>query len=298
MDDQASAIDPLDELAKALDGDEPESVEDQPETEASAEESEKPTSDEEPKTDEPQPEPTFKVKLPTGEVEVTQSELVSGYMKEADYRQKTQELAQRERETTQAVFQRLTQAQEAAQRATEEANALVAYALQAYPDDQLAQLAETNPAEYVKQQHRIKMINDARAQLQQRADMARQAAQEQQAAAVEQARKASWDKLAQEKIDRPALEKIYAEAKSAYGLTDQELDGILDARAVLIMRDAIAFRQGKKSADELISKTQKQVAAAPSIKAKAVEPQSSRNVKAEQRIRSGKGTLHDLAALL
>lgn len=297
MSDESTAVDPLDQAAALIESIDAQSDEDQEQEEAIVEASDEDEEDK-PKAETPS-DVKVKLTLPDGEKEVSLDELKAGYMQQADYTRKTQELAQRERETTQVLHQRLTQSQEVVQSAIQEAEQLISYALNLYTPEQLTTLAQTNPAKWAEEKQRMDVIMQAREQLRQRVNQSRQVTTQQQSDMVEQAKAKAWEVLQAEKIDRPQLEKIYSKASNFYGLSSDELNGILDARAVMIMRDAVAFRESKKSASDLIQKTQKQVAAAPTVKPKAMEPeQSSRNREAEKRIRSGKGSLHDLARFL
>lgn len=59
---------------------------------------EQPQQEEEEEQEEPQEEPKYTVKVDGKDVEVTQEELLRGYMRQADYTQKTQQLAEQRRQ--------------------------------------------------------------------------------------------------------------------------------------------------------------------------------------------------------
>lgn len=297
MSDQALAVDPLESAAGLID-DTPEEVLDENGEPIVAEEVDPDEVVEE--TDEPKKDDTVKVKLslPDGEKEVTLDELKSGYMQQADYTRKTQELSQREREVTQALSQRLTQSQQVTQQALADADVLVNYALSVFSPDQMAQLAAQDPAKWATETQRMQGIAQAKQMLTQRSEQLRQAQEQQMQESAAQAKQAAWTALSAANIDKPALEKIYSESAKLYGLSQSDLDGIMDARAVLIMRDALAYRNGQSKAKELISKTTAQVKAAPMPQARASNADAGKNRDAIKRIMSGKGSLRDLSNLI
>lgn len=259
-------------------------------------------SDEEPK--EPTPERKIKVAIKTDdgteqELEVSEEELVKGYHRQQDYTKKTQALAERE---SQAVAFLKTKHDEFRQQylsQAELARAAVANMAGIKTDAELAQLANSDPAAWVAESQRQKEIFNYLNHLDQQIMTERQrAAQEQterQAQTLQEQYQRAWNVLEKEKIDKPALAKIYTEAKKVYGFTDEELGGVYDARLVMALRDAAAYQELKSKRAEVTKKA----VDAPRVPNKQSTPANERRQqKLNDRFKGGRAKLSDLAELL
>lgn len=182
-----------------------------------------------------------------GDIKLKKSELKAGYMKDADYRRKTAEAAE---------VRRAAEAERAQVRQEREYHAnqldVLIHGLQSQlvGDQQaLAQLAETDPAEWVKQ-------NSA---FQQRYAQYQQAIQERQTLAnrmtAEQEREVNdWRqeqrKLLQEKLPEwrdtkkaEAEQRIVAEYLLKEGYEANEIGELFDHRALIVARKAALYDQ-------------------------------------------------------
>ena len=86
-------------------------------------EEEQPEQEEEEPQQETQEEPKYKVKVDGQEVEVTQEELLRGYMRQSDYTRKTQQLAEQRQQIEQLYAQRQVQPQPQPQATPKETDA-------------------------------------------------------------------------------------------------------------------------------------------------------------------------------
>jgi hypothetical protein len=237
----------LDDIASGMD--EPEEVE-----EEGAEESEQLDTDED--NDDAAPEvaaadddPEFEVDHGGQRLKLKKSELVAGYMKDADYRKKTAEVAEAKRQS-EAMVQAV--AQERQQYVTR-LDTLMQALQSELVDDQAAlnELAKTDPAAYIA---RLQQAN-AKAQKYREAESARQALQEQQRQAEA---KATADYAAaehQKLIERlpswrdakraGAEQKLIVEYLTSIGYQPQELSELYDHRALLVAREAALYRASK-----------------------------------------------------
>lgn len=214
----------------------PEEAREEPEGEPGAEEPETPEG--EPGSDEgDEEEPQrFTVKVDGAEHEVTLDELLNGYQRDADYRRKTQTLAderrgiQAERERQQQITARLIQ----------EHQRLAGNDTETEPD--WAKLAREDPIEYVQQKAAWDAKQTAKEQRRQQADALanRQRLQVAQEEAVKLRQAVpEWADGEKFKADYTAL---VSDAGKFYGFPPEEVGAVLDHRVLLVLRDAAAYR--------------------------------------------------------
>ncbi|MEY4756336.1 MAG: hypothetical protein RJA34_1234, partial [Pseudomonadota bacterium] len=104
---------------------------------------------------------TVAVKGDDGEettLEVDESELVKGYQRQADYTRKTQALAQRETEAVQLVQQRVAESRQHYLEQAQIARQAVMQLAGLRTPQEMAQLAQTDPAAWVQEQQRQQAI--------------------------------------------------------------------------------------------------------------------------------------------
>lgn len=276
----------------AEDGDTEEEANDQTEEDESEE------SDEE----EPAPERKLKVTIKADDgsevvEEVPESELVKGYQRQADYTRKTQALAEREHQAVQTLQAKHQEIQNQYLHQAELTRAAIVQMAGIKTEQEMAYLAENDPSGWVIENQRQKQISAYLGSLDQQiqAERQQQAAMlaEQQAAQQKQAFDNAWKNLAAAKIDRQALEGIFSSAAKNYGFSQQELANIYDHRAVLLMRDAAAYRELQAKKAEVTKKTE----AAPRLPNKQ-NVSNPRDKALEQKFKSGRAKLNDLAAYL
>lgn len=244
---------------------------------------------------------TFKVTI-KGEdgtdqtVEVDQKELVAGYQRHADYTRKTQELANREREVTQVVAKKLEESQSYYVQQAQMAQAAVRQLAGLKSPDEMAVLAQTDPAAWVAEQQRERAIQGVLGQLQEGVQREQTQRQQMEAQQRAQAFQTAWEVLQREGVDKPSLQKIYSKASEKYGVTEQELANLYDPKAVLILRDAIAYQELKANKPQVTKKATE----APKLPAQRqpVPKQVQRDQQLNRRFASGKAKLSDLAAYL
>ena len=231
-------------------------------------------SDESPDENEQQPdgtnEPVFEVKVDGKAIKVTQSELIAGYQKDADYRQKTSALAE-QRKQLEAHTQRIALER---QYAATQLDVLIGSLHKQIVGDQqqLATLIESDPQEYLRQQ---RAMSDRAAQLQQ-AINERQALQG-RVNADEQAKANEWRKQEADKLldklphwrdekKRAAESEQIAAYLNDLGYTAEELGGLVDHRALLVARDAAKWRAQQRAKSKQ----------APTATGKVVKPGAAR----------------------
>lgn len=268
------------------------------------EESEDEESDDEEAEDTPAPERKLKVTVKGDdgtdqEIEVDEAEVVKGYQRQADYTRKTQELAQREHQAVEILKAKHDEFAQDYLSKAEASRAAIVQLAGLKGEDEMAQLAQSDPAAWVAENQRRQSIVAVLGQLDQQISAERQEIERRQAEAMQQARsemfQRTWAELQKDGIDREKLGKAYSDVSKTYGFSSDELAQVLDHRQVRVMLDALAYRQLK----EQKAVVQKKVDAAPKLPQKATPTVKDRkSQQLEGRFKGGRAKLNDLASYL
>lgn len=229
-------------------------------------------------------------------IEVDEKELIAGYQRQRDYTKKTQELATREREITQVVGQKFEEGRNHFLREAQFARAAIHHIAGLRSPAEMAQLAQTDPSAYVQEQAREAQVRSVLGEIEQRMQSEQAHQQNSAAQTTQQQAQAAWTELNSKGIDKPKLQKIFQTMKDDYGIADDVLGTILDPKAVMVMRDAAAYRELVKQKGAVTKK----VADAPKLPAaKQPIPRNEQLTrKLNGRFASGKAKLNDLAAFI
>lgn len=228
-------------------------------------------------------------------IEVDEKELIAGYQRHADYTRKTQDLANREREVTQQVAAKLEEGRGHYLQQAQLARAAVLQLAGLKSPQEMAQLAQTDPAAWVAESQRTQAVQSVLQQLEQGMTQEQQLAQAKQQ--EEHAREISraWGVLGQHGIDKPKLISMYDQASAKYGIPKEMLEGLTNPQAVLILRDALAFQGLKEKKAEVTAKVDK----APKLPQRQSVPKNEQvNRQLSRKFASGKAKLNDLAAFI
>lgn len=278
------------------------------ETEADSEQDDVDPEDPDNGEDEPE-EPTTadrKIKVPerhedgtVTEIEVTEKELIAGYERQAAFTRKTQALAQRESEAVKFLTQKHEEIRSQYLSQAELSRAAIVQMAGIKTEDEMATLASSDPAGWVAENQRQRQINSYLNSLNQQIEGEKQQAKAQADQRAQQQIKqqfdTAWAELSKDGIDKPKLQKIYGDVSSKYGFTNEELANVYDHRLVRALRDAAAYQALKDKKPEVMQKAQ----SAPRMPSKQVSPAQVRRDQAiEQKFKSGRAKLNDLAAFL
>ena len=243
-----------------------ESTEDQPqEQEIKEEESQEETSedvsqDEEQSDVQEKPDSTedqlHKVKVAGQEFDVTLDELRNGYQRDADYRQKTEELSnQRKQFQSESEKQRLDYSQK-----LNELNQSLSVAQQDLNAEinsaDLDKLYDEDPTEAARVERKLKKKQDALNQSLQKA----QAEQKQQFETFLQDQQRKLVSKMPEFSDPAKASSLKANMKSTlnnYGFNDQEVAQVYDHRIVMLVNDAMKYRSMQNSKPNIAKKITK-----------------------------------------
>lgn len=218
---------------------EPEAAEAPPEAEAQA----------------PEAEPTVTVKIDGKDVEVPLSELKNGYQRQADYTRKTMEVSE-QRKAAEAERAQALQERQAYAANLQRMQAQLEGALQQQQQTNWEELLQSDPVEYLKQQHQAQarqaQLNQVYAEQQRMAALQQaEQAQVRQAYLAQQqeellAKLPEWKDAQKAQAEKTALRDYLLES----GYDRQTVETITDAKAVLLARKAMLYDQmvGKASA--------------------------------------------------
>lgn len=229
-------------------------------------------------------------------IEVDEKELIAGYQRHSDYTRKTMELADKEREVTQQVVQKLDEGRNYYLQQAQMAHAAVRQLAGLRTPEEMSQLAATDPAAWVAEQQRQLAVQGLLSQIEQGTQRERAEAEKQQKEHLAQAYQKAWTELSKDGIDKPKLKAIFDVMKTKYSVPDERLANVADPVLVRIMRDAAAYQELKDKKATVTKKAQE----APKLPAQrqSVPRNEQLNKKLNAKFSSGKAKLDDLAAYL
>jgi hypothetical protein len=282
-------------------GDEPENSDvDNPETDPAEGDPE----DEDPDADEPEekakPTSGLKFKVPVkgddgaeSTIEVDEKELIAGYQRHSDYTRKTQDLARQRDEVQTSAQQEVEQTRTAFLTQAQIMQQAVRHIAGLMSPQEMAALAQTDPAAWVAQNAREQQVNGILQQMAHAAQQTEQQGKQQQAQQTQAQFQKAWGVLGQQGIDKVKLQGIFEGTHKRYGVPMERFAQLYDPALVLIMRDANAYKDlvDKKAA------VTKKVAAAPRLppQRQSVPAAEKVNQRLEKKFRSGTAGLRDLA---
>ncbi len=200
-------------------------------------------------------EPTVTVRIDGKDVEVALSELKNGYQRQADYTRKTMEVSE-QRKAAEAEKSQAHQERQAYAANLQRMQAQLEGALQQQQQTNWEELLQSDPVEYLRQQHQAQarqaQLNQVYTE-QQRIGALQQAEAQQAHARHLQAQQEEllaklpeWKDDAKGKAEKVALREYLAQQ----GYEADAINNIADARAVVLARKAMLYDQmvGKASA--------------------------------------------------
>ena len=199
---------------------------------------------------------TYKVKVAGQELEVTLAELRNGYSRDADYRQKTEELSnQRKNFQSESEKQRLDYSQK-----LNDLNQRLSNAQQDLKEEinssDLDKMYDEDPTEAARVERKLKKKQDALNQSLQQA----QAEQKEQFSSFLQDQQKKLLSKIPEFSDPAKASNIKANMKTTlnnYGFNDQEVAQVYDHRIVMLVNDAMKYRSMQNSKPNIAKKITK-----------------------------------------
>ena len=198
-------------------------------------------------------EPVYTVTIDGTAYEVTQDELIQGYQRNADYTRKTQELAaekaqssdfvERSKKDVEAKLAKLDQLNQAAQ----------AQLQQEYAQVDFEKLYEEDPVEAARLEHKMRKKNE---QLQQVQEQTQKLQMEEFNKYLEEQQKQMTVKIPEMTHPEkgPQFRKQMRDYLSSVGFNNQEIDSVYDHRYVMLVKDAMSYRNLQKAKPQIKKK--------------------------------------------
>jgi hypothetical protein len=229
-------------------------------------------------------------------ITVDHQERGAGYLRQADYTRKTQELASQTREAAQLMEGKLSEGMSRAAQCTQFAINSITQLAGFLTDAQMAALASTDPQAYIAETARVKAIHATLNGLQQQLDGIKADGEKQAAEAKRRALAHCWDVLRAEDIDAKRLSGIFDGIVSRYEVPAERFKNLDDPALVLIMRDALELHDLKAKATQI----RKDGARAPVQQPRGVSSRNAGedNANFARKARAGKAGINDLAKLI
>ena len=198
-------------------------------------------------------EPVYTVTIDGTDYEVTQDELIQGYQRNADYTRKTQELAAEKQQTSDFVERSKKDVEAKLAKLDQLNQAAQAQLQQEYAQVDFEKLYDEDPVEAARLEHKMRKKNE---QLQQVQQQTQQLQMEEFNKYLEEQQKQLSIKLPE--LNHPEkgsqFKKQMRDYLSSQGFNAQEIDSVYDHRYVLLVRDAMAYRNLQKAKPQIKKK--------------------------------------------
>jgi len=205
-------------------------------------------------------EPYYAVTVDGTELSVNLEELIQGYQRNADYTRKTQELAQERNQSSEFVERSKKDVEAKLQKLNELNNAAQAQLQQEYAEVDFEKLYDEDPVEAARLEHKMRKKHDQLAQVSQQTQELQ--AQEFNKYLGEQ------QKLLTQKIPEftdeqkgPRFKQQMRDYLGNIGFNDSEINSVYDHRYVMLVKDAMSYRNLQKAKPGI----KKKVANAPKV---------------------------------
>jgi hypothetical protein len=205
-------------------------------------------------------EPYYAVTVDGTELSVNLEELIQGYQRNADYTRKTQELAQERNQSSEFVERSKKDVEAKLQKLNELNNAAQAQLQQEYANIDFETLYDEDPVEAARLEHKMRKKHEQLAQVSQQT----QSLQAEEFNKYLEEQQKQLVKKMPEFLDEqkgPRFKQQMRDYLSNVGFKDQEINSIYDHRYVMLVKDAMSYRNLQKAKPEI----KKKVANAPKV---------------------------------
>ena len=205
-------------------------------------------------------EPYYSVTVDGTDLSVNLEELIQGYQRNADYTRKTQELAQERNQSSEFVERSKKDVEAKLQKLDQLNNAAQAQLQQEYAEVDFEKLYDEDPVEAARLEHKMRKKHSQLAQVQQQTQELQ--SQEFNKYLGEQ------QKLLTQKIPEftdeqkgPRFKQQMRDYLGNIGFNDTEINSVYDHRYVMLVKDAMSYRNLQKAKPQI----KKKVANAPKV---------------------------------
>jgi len=198
-------------------------------------------------------EPIYTVTIDGTDYEVTQDELIQGYQRNADYTRKTQELAAERQQSSDFVERSKKDVEQKIARLDELNKSAQVQLQQEYAQIDFEKLYDEDPVEAARLEHKMRKKNEQLQQVQQQTNQLQ----------MEEFQKYLDEQQKQLNIKVPEMNhpeqgtqfrKQMRDYLSNMGFKGQEIDSIYDHRYVMLVKDAMNYRNLQKAKPEIKKK--------------------------------------------
>ena len=198
-------------------------------------------------------EPVYTVTIDGTDYEVTQDELIQWYQRNADYTRKTQELAAEKAQSSDFVERSKKDVERKLTRLDELNKSAQSQLQQEYAQIDFEKLYEEDPVEAARLEHKMRRKNEQLQQVQQQTNQLQ----------MEEFQKYLDEQQKQLNIKVPEMnhpekgtqfKKQMRDYLSNMGFKGQEIDSIYDHRYVMLVKDAMNYRNLQKAKPEIKKK--------------------------------------------
>ena len=205
-------------------------------------------------------EPYYSVTVDGTDLSVNLEELIQGYQRNADYTRKTQELAQERTQSSEFVERSKKDVEAKLQKLDQLNNAAQAQLQQEYAEVDFEKLYDEDPVEAARLEHKMRRKHDQLAQVQQQT----QELQSQEFNKYLGEQQKLLSKKIPEFMDEqkgPRFKQQMRDYLGNIGFNDTEINSVYDHRYVMLVKDAMSYRNLQKAKPQI----KKKVANAPKV---------------------------------
>ena len=198
-------------------------------------------------------EPIYTVTIDGTNFEVTQDELIQGYQRNADYTRKTQELAAEKQQSSDFVERSKKDVEAKLARLDQLNQAASAQLQQEYAQVDFEKLYDEDPVEAARMEHKMRKKNEQLQQVQQQ---------------TQQLQMEEFNKYLQEQQKQlnvkvpeinhpergPQFKTQMRDYLSNMGFDSKEIDSVYDHRYVMLVKDAMSYRNLQKAKPQIKKK--------------------------------------------
>ena len=198
-------------------------------------------------------EPIYTVTIDGTNFEVTQDELIQGYQRNADYTRKTQELAAEKQQSSDFVERSKKDVEAKLARLDQLNQAASAQLQQEYAQVDFEKLYDEDPVEAARMEHKMRKKNE---QLQQVQQQTQQLQMEEFNKYLEAQQKQLNVKVPEINHPErgPQFKKQMRDYLSNMGFDNKEIDSVYDHRYVMLVKDAMSYRNLQKAKPQIKKK--------------------------------------------
>jgi flagellar biosynthesis chaperone FliJ len=227
---------------------------------------------------------------------VDQKELVSGYMREKAFTQKTMQLAEDRKQVITVAQSKIDESQKYFTNQALLAREAVMELAGMRSEQDLYRLSVEDPAAWIAEQQRMTLVNRCINNLDQ--DIQKHNAElDSRRKQIDQEQvQEAWKVLETKGMTRDKLAEVYLKVGKDYGVSNEDLGKILNPGIALALRDAIAYRELQNKKPQIANKV-KSADNLPSQK-KAIPQLERVNRGLNEKFKTGKAKLNDLSSFL